>query len=139
MKIVLALIISLFTFNVFACTDNFNGRFIDENLASNILEIKVINCSLHFELSLPSEARTGRVIADNVDRVIWDMGGRKISEAVSVNDDTLTIKIVDKHVFDIYYQTQTYKLTPQGLAFDIEIFNTKHSYNYKKHINYDRE
>jgi hypothetical protein len=138
-KIASFFIASLLTFNVFACTDNFNGKFFDENSASNTLEIKVVDCSLHFELSLPAESRTGKVIADNVDRIIWNKGGRKISEQVFVTDDTLTIKIVDKHVFDTYYQTQIYKLTPTGIEFDIAIFNSKHSYDYKKHINYIRE
>lgn len=139
MKTLSLLIASIFTFNVFACHDNFNGKFVDENAGQNILEIKVLDCSPQFEVNFPAESRTGHIIADNVDRLIWNAGGRKISERGFVKDDTLTVNIVDRHVFDTYYQNQIYKITAQGLDFYIEIFNTKRTYNYKKHINYVRE
>lgn len=139
MKTLSLLITFIFTVNVFACVDNFNGKFINENLESNILEIKVLDCSPKFELFFPAEARIGHVIADNVDRILWNGGGRKISEKAFVRDDVLTINIVDRHVFDTYYQNQIYKLTDQGLELYIEIYNTNRSYDYKKRINYDRE
>lgn len=139
MKTIFFLIATLFTFNIFACTDSFNGKYVDENSGSNILEIKVHDCSLFMELDFPAEGRTGHIIADTVNRIIWDKGGRKISEKSSVTEDTLTINIVDKHPLDVYYQNQIYKLTPTGLELYIEIYNTKRTYDYKKRINYLRE
>jgi hypothetical protein len=138
-KTIAILAISFLSFNVFACTDNFNGKYVDQNSETNILEIKVSNCSLNFELDFPAESRSGHVTADNIDRVIWNGGGRKVSEKASVGDKTLMVNIVDKHVWDVYYQNQIYTLTPNGLELDIEIYNTKRTYDYKKHISYLRE
>lgn len=139
MKILPILFLSLFSLNAFACHDNFNGKFIDTNAAQNILEIKVLDCSPQFKLSFPAENRTGHIVADNVNRVIFNAGGRKVSEKAFVKDDTLTINIVDRHVFDIYYQNQIYKITPYGLELYFEKFNKKRTYEYKKNISYNRE
>jgi hypothetical protein len=139
MRTISTLIALLFTINTFACSDDFAGKFIDENNAKNILEIKAKNCVPVFELTLAAESRKGHVLADNIDRVIWNQGGRKISQKASLSEDTLTVNIVDKQLLDAYYQTQTYKLTNIGIGYDVVKFNKKQTYNYKNHINYVRE
>ena len=139
MKTFLAIIIILFTTKTFSCEESFVGKYIDETNISNILEIKVSDCVPTFELALPAESRTGHVVADNSTRLIWNRGGRTITEVAFVDEQALTINIIDKHLWDIYYQTQVYKLSPTGILFEIEIFNSKHTYEYKKSINYIRE
>lgn len=139
MKTFSLLIASILAFNLFACADNFNGKFIDQNAESNLLEMKVLDCSPKIELSFPAESRTGHVIADNVDRLIWNRNDRTISEKASIKNNILTINIVDKDLRDTFFQNQVYTLTPNGLELFIEIFNTNHAYDYKKHFVYDRE
>ncbi len=136
MRIVLFFMTILYSLNLFACADNFNGTFIEKESGTSTLEIKVLDCAPTLELSFPSENRKGQVIADDADRLIWNQNGRTISEKAFIKDNALNIVIVDKDIQDTFYQNQTYRLTEEGLELFIEIFNTNHSRSSKKHISY---
>ena len=136
MKLVLFFIATIYSLNIFACADHFNGKFIDKESGTSTLEIKVLDCAPSLELSFPSENRKGHIIADGVDRLIWNKPDRTIFEKAFIKDNALNIVIVDKDTQDTFYQNQTYTLTEDGLELFIEIFNTNHGYSYKKHIAY---
>lgn len=133
------LFVLLFSLNVLACNDNFNGKFIDQNANGNILEIKVLDCSPLLELNFPAENRKGHIIADNLNRIIWNRSGRTITEKATLQNDILTINIIDSDTDGTYFQNQIYKLTSTGIEFSIEIFNLSKSYNYKKSVFYIRD
>lgn len=136
MRIILFFIATLYSLNLFACADNFNGKFIDKESGTSTLEIKVLDCAPTLELSFPAENRKGHVIADGADRLIWNQNDRTISKKAFIKDNTLNIIIVDKTIQDTFYQNQTYTLTEDGLELFIEMFNADHSYSSKKQISY---